>query len=66
MWCHAANTLVKQEQRKTVTDVPAYWVIPSIDKTIEPEAIADIDFTSAKWKKKKKLLILILVLLKRN
>ena len=55
---HAVNALVKQEQMKTVTDVPAYWVIPNIDKTIEPKPIRDIDFTSAKSKKKKMDLLL--------
>ena len=49
----AVDSIVKVRDSRTVTEEPAYWLLPSPLKNIEYKEMKDIDFTSAKSKKKK-------------
>ena len=48
----AIDTTVKIRDSKTVTQEPAYWLLPATHREVRYREVGDIDFTSALTKKK--------------
>ena len=49
----AIDTTVKIRDSKTVTQEPAYWLLPATHREVRYREVGDIDFTSVLTKKKK-------------
>ena len=48
----AIDARVKIRDSKTVTQEPAYWLLPAARREIQYREVGEIDFTSAQMKKK--------------